>query len=98
MSETINAETEILLNLKKYINEYISLKESQSASEKQNFPPNPLINQTHDMLETVKRRLSHICDHHIVADIIDVDYDRSMCVYYCGICETDFGSKFSSPK
>lgn len=98
MSDTITIETELLLNLKKYIDEYISLKECQCPLEKNNFPPNPLIRQSHIMLQDIKKRLSHICNHKIVEDIIDVDYDRSITVYYCEFCETTFGSDSNNLK
>ena len=94
MSTEINYEIKILLNLKKYTKEYISLKESQLTTiEKLNFPQNPLIKQSSLFAEHVKERLSHICNHKIVEDVIDIDYDRSKTIHYCEICDTTFGSR-----
>jgi hypothetical protein len=93
MSSEMDYENEILLNLKKYTKEYISLKESQLTSEKLNFPQNPVIKQSFILLEHVKERLSHICNHKIVEDVIDIGYDQSKTVYYCEYCETTFGDK-----
>jgi len=93
MTSEINYEIEILLNLKKYAKEYISLKESQLTTEKHNFPQNPVIKQSSILLDHVKQRLSHICNHKIVEDVIDIDYDKSKTIYYCETCETTFGDK-----
>lgn len=93
MSTEINDEIKILLKLKKYTKEYISLKESQLTTvEKLNFPQNPVIKQSSLLLEYVNERLSHVCNHKIIEDVIDIDYDRSKTIYYCEYCETTFGS------
>jgi hypothetical protein len=91
MPSAIDNEIQILLNLKKYTNEYISLKEIQSHDEKINFPQNPLIKQNLLLLEQVKNRLSHICNHKIVEENIVLFSGDTKTLYYCKICETTFG-------
>lgn len=91
MSSEIDYEIELLLKLKKYTEEYISLKESHQTSEKLNFPQNPVIKQSSLLLEHVKERLSHICNHKIVENI-KIDCDKRKSIYYCEHCKTTFGN------
>jgi hypothetical protein len=51
----------------------------------------PSSRQTHeylDILNRVKKYLHKHCRHNVVNDLIDIDPDRSMSIFYCTICES----------
>ena len=85
----IESELELLMKLKKYTSEYLYIKDPKNDIIP-NSPQNPVLKQCSALLEQVKLRLGHICNHKIVSDIIDIDPDRSKQIFYCEKCETTF--------
>jgi len=82
---SVQEEVELLLEMKRIHTLYINL----STPPKMCFPENPVIKQTKHLLHVVKVRLSHLCNHQIVKDVIEVG-EITKNVMYCCICETTF--------
>lgn len=74
----------LLKEMKRIIQEYIYLKESD-----QNYTINPVLNASTELIEKINDRLAHFCQHNIVKDIIEVG-DKTKIVYYCDLCDTTF--------
>jgi hypothetical protein len=85
----IESELELLMKLKKYAAEYLYVKDPTN-DKIPNYPENPVLKHCSYLLEQVNIRLSHICNHKIVSDIIDIDPDKSKQILYCEKCETTF--------
>jgi hypothetical protein len=84
------SEVQMLLTLKQNIQAYLQFKVNTEDKFVPNYPENPVIKQSVKLLAEVKIRLGHICNHEIIEDDIDYDYDKTKRIYYCSKCETTF--------
>ena len=84
------AEVKMLLALKQTIQTYLQFKTQTEEKFIPNYPENPVVQPCLKLLAEVKTRLGHICNHEIIDDDIDYDYDKTKRIYYCSKCETTF--------
>lgn len=83
-------EVKMLLTLKQNIQSYLQFKVDIENKFVPSYPENPVIQHCVKLLAEVKTRLGHICNHEIIDDDIDIDYDKTKRIYYCSKCETTF--------